>query len=150
MSITTTGYLSVTSSPAIRVQSGELSAYSPGTIREAIAVYLVQDLTNPQTRRAYARWLGLFAELAERGHAHQVADLTQAHLDGWAYYLREADRGEVEKIDGGKPGPYSPASRAQALVAVRSFPNWLDEAHDLVPVPEKRVRRSLSASTASK
>lgn len=57
--------------------------------------------------------------------------------------MREAGHGDVEEIDGGKPGPYSAASHAQALVAVRSFLNRLDEAHDLVPVPEERMRRSL-------
>ena len=79
-----------------------------------------------------------------------MRDLRDVHLDAWAFYLREAGRegSGVEKVHpegirAPKPGAYSPASRAQALVALGSFLSWMDERHDLAPVPEKVIRRAL-------
>lgn len=125
----------------------ELARHEDYGMGAAIAAFLVQDVTNERTRRAYGSWLRTFATLAA---LENVRAIQAGHLDGWAFYLREAgregsgvDKVQVQGAREPKPGPYSPASRAQALVAVRSFLSWLDERHDLAPVPEKVVRRAL-------
>jgi site-specific recombinase XerD len=125
----------------------ELTRHEDYGMAAAVSAFLVQDVTNERTRRAYGSWLRTFTALT---HLEDVRHLQGAHLDGWAHYLREAgreDSGVVKvQVQGArepKPGPYSPASRAQALVAVRSFLAWLDERHDITPVPEKVVRRAL-------
>lgn len=130
-----------------RREGSELTRREDYGMDAAVTAFLVQDVTNARTRRAYGSWLRTFAALTHLGDLRQ---LRAAHLDGWAFYLREAGRegSGVEKIHtpgarAPKDGTYSPASRAQALVAVRSFLAWLDERHDLAPVTEKVVRRAL-------
>jgi site-specific recombinase XerD len=67
---------------------------------------------SPNTVRAYKAELNkLFAFLAESGHTNQLADLR--HEDLRAYQRRLAERLK------------SPASRARALVAIRSWLRWL-------------------------
>ncbi len=135
--------------------SGEVVVREAGTLERsgrygaqaAVGDFLLAGVTNERTRRAYGGWLRDFLALAD---LEDVRDVQAGHLDGWAFYLREAGRegSGVEKVTRKgqrppKPGPYSPASRAQALVALRSFLAWLDERHEITPVPEKVVRRAL-------
>ena len=123
---------------------GYVTDHEGDTLEQAIAAFLLQDVTNERTRRAYGMWLRTFAHLV---HLPGAEYITAQHLDGWAFYLREAGVSIPKSSPRGarepKPGPYSPASRAQGLVALRSFLSWLDERHDIAPVPEKVVRRAL-------
>ena len=88
----------------------------PHDLQAAAAEYIgwlqLEANRSPNTVRAYRAELDkLFAFLAESGHTQQLADLR--HEDLRAYQRRLAERLK------------SPASRARALVAIRSWLRWV-------------------------
>jgi site-specific recombinase XerD len=139
-------------SEVARIERGEVVTTATQYGIDHQAARFLADLKNDKTRRAYRRHLHVFALLTG---LEDVRDITADHLRAWALYLANAgttcDKIELpaeagEKAPGKrtpKGGRYSPASQAQALVAVRSFLNWLGDVYGLEPIERRAINRTL-------